>query len=206
MFRWLAPILLFAGCAGGSGSSGFDISPSAERALIARALSDGQCVSAGGSAFCPIDKDDLVVPLPNNRPQPVIEGVSVTTGMPSHSGFSCNVVNQVKCVIHVELVAVGLPEGSSLQIVWRQDDGEAWHVRTDAQPLQSDGRTEVIVELPVECTSIQVAALVFINGNVLAHGEIDTLSESQAPIAFVMAPSPIVVEASIGARAGGALQ
>lgn len=186
--------LAWLGCAGGSGSSGFDISPSAERVLIDRALDEGKCVGTGVGAICPIDKEDLLVPLPNHIPGPAIEGVSLTTSTPVEDGFPCDLVDLVSCIIHIGLTATGLPEGSTLQVVWRQDDDGPWLIRTEGLPLEAEGRTEVVVELPVACTSIQVAALVFVDGQVLAHGTIDTLTESRAPIAFVMQTKPIRVE------------
>lgn len=194
LLAFVTACLAGLGCAGGSGSSGFDISPSAERVLIDRALDEGKCIGTGVSAICPIDKEDLLVPLPNHMPGPVIEGVSLTTSTPIVDGFPCDVVDLVSCIIHIGLTATGLPEGSTLQVVWRQDDDGPWLIRTEGLPLEPEGRTDVIVELPVACTSIQVAVLVFVEGQVLAHGAIDTLTESRAPIAFVMQTQPIRVE------------
>lgn len=186
--------VLLAGCLGGSGSSGFDISPSAERALIERTIDEARCFEFGSTVLCPTDESDLLIPVPGNIPAPPIEGVSLATGVARDTGFPCSQVTQAKCIIRIALTAVGLPEGSWLQVVWRQDgDSGPWRIR-QGEPLQSDGRTEITVELPVECTSVQVAALVYTDGQVLAGGHIATLSDAAAEISFVMAPLPVFVE------------
>lgn len=52
---WLLGCTLVTGCAGGSGSSGFDISPSTENAAIELAIDERRCVDFEGLLLCPAE-------------------------------------------------------------------------------------------------------------------------------------------------------
>ena len=187
---WIAIASLACSCAGGSGSSGFDISRGAEDLFIRQALDERRCVDAGGLAICPTDTESLALPAPIDQPGPgpVIEDVALGTEF-AEGRAPCVFVGAVgdECSIVVRLRAAHLPAGALTQLVARPvaPDGP-WRV---GDAVAADAANELTgVRVPGNVERIQIAVLVFVSGVPVAAGEIESLREAGADLAFVTEP------------------
>jgi hypothetical protein len=97
-WTWLLLGCVLAACAGGSGSSGFDISAS-ENAAISQALSEQRCVADAGLTICPVNQG-VQPPAPSPTPTstllpatptppvtslPAATATAAATAVPSHT-------------------------------------------------------------------------------------------------------------------------
>ena len=185
--------LLLSGCLGGSGSSGFDIAPLAEDAFILQALEEGRCVDAEGLTICPTDTPELMLPdvpgVPGSAPPPV--GLETSLG---DGSVRCAVdaVTPGQCSVVIELDATGLPEGAASVVAVRSvgPNGD-WDLGA-ATPL-GDGGFAAQLLAPADGVQLQVAILVYFQGDAAAPGRVATLSEAGADLAFVSPAVAIVI-------------
>jgi hypothetical protein len=187
----LAAFLLSA-CAGGSGSSGFDISPSSENQIIDQVLTARQCRSGEELTICPANEDALHVP--GNDPTPAPENIEVVTGLSPTDIARCAATDEPTCRVAVQVAIVGLPTGAAYQLAARGFEPlSAWTSAGQAVTLEELGAAEftAIVEVPAASVSLQTAVLVFGSGSGTAVGELRTLTETGATFAFVADPTPI---------------
>jgi hypothetical protein len=184
--------LLLWSCAGGSGSSGFDISPSAENESINQALTTRQCLPDEALTICPANETALDVPVPGQTPP--AEGVDVGTMIDSTDFGHCVAGVEPTCRIAVMISVVGLTPGAAYQIAARGFDPlSSWNIADVAVIVTDEERTTfpATIEVPAASLSIQVAVLVFVDGSGTTLGEILTLTETGADFAFVTAPTPL---------------
>jgi len=186
----IALCVAFVGCAGGSGSSGFDITPLAEDRLILQALAEGRCVDADGLPICPSDTDALALPAPLDQPGLPLRDVSLSTGI-SGGASRCQVLvsDATACAVQVVFMTGGLPAGANVQVALRgvERTGETIGLWEVGPATTLDGETTVAtpVLVPVAYGRVQLAALVFLSSSPLSVGTIDRLAEAGADIVFV---------------------
>lgn len=184
--------VLLSSCAGGSGSSGFDISPSAENESINQVLTTKQCLPDEVLTLCPANETALDVPVPGQTPAP--QGVDVGTMVDSTNFGRCAEGIEQSCRLPVMITVAGLTPGSAYQVAARGSDPlSSWVIAAAASVVPGDERTAfpATIEVPAASLSIQVAVLVFIDGVGTTLGELQTLAETGADFAFVTAPTPL---------------
>lgn len=177
--------LSLAGCLGGSGSSGFGITPLAENRFIEDALGEGRCVDAGGLSICPTDTAGLDLPGEPGQPDPVPAAVGVITDF-GDGAAACAAAEAPAgfCSISVHVAITGVPPDAAAVVVARPvGTGTEWIVGSSVS--LGDGPGVGAVLLPRTVDSFQLAILVFVKGDAIAAGEIETLSQAGADIAFV---------------------
>lgn len=179
-------------CVGGSGSSGFDISPSAENESINAALVSRECVPGEELTICPANETALDVPATGMTPGP--EDVDVSTIVDPVGAAQCGAGGEQLCHIAVTVTVSGLPSGSAYQVAGRSATPlTSWVIDGEATMLSGDGATSfnATVVVPATSLSLQAAVLVFVDRSGTAAGEIRTLTETGASFAFVTTPVTI---------------
>lgn len=195
--------LLFCACAGGSGSSGFDASPSAENEVINQVLTTRQCEPGEELTICPANEEALHVPGTDQMPIP--PEFQVSTGLNPAEIARCAETDERTCRLAVQIAIIGLPTGAGYQLAARGlEPSSTWTVSGPAVTLDELGATELtaVVDVPAASTLVQLAVLVFDSGVGTTVGEILTLAETGASFAFVADPVPISVESSLGVFTG----
>lgn len=184
-------LALLAGCAGGSGSSGFDISPAAENGFIVLALDSEQCVDAGGLAICPANTDDLVLPGTMDTP-----GVPPpTVGVSSDELFASLPCAPTEgdvdaCAANVDFRVTGLPDGTTVVVAVRDASGAGiWNVG-EATVVEA-GYVSTSLRIAVAPDLVQLAVLVYEDSAPVSPGEIETLSLASPDIVFVTTVVPV---------------
>lgn len=181
---------LCSACLGGSGSSGFDATPAAENRAIQRALSERQCQPGQELTICPANEDALVVP---GSEAPIVAGTRLVADANAAEIARCAAAGEQLCSISVHVSGAGLP-GGAYQIAGRGFEPlSEWRISEQAAVFAGGDGVMFAgrIEFPVRATSFQVAVLVFADDAGTATGEIRTLGESGATLAFVSAPAPI---------------
>jgi hypothetical protein len=187
----LAAALMLVACTGGSGSSGFDISASAENAAITAALQDEQCVASGRLTICPADASE---PLRPPGAEPTAESVGVDTGLAFQDALRCtSVAVDGPCSFEVFLSVTGFPSEAAMQLAWRGPEaGAAWRLGSDAERLNALGPSvEVVLDAAAD-VELEVAVLIFLDGAGAAPGTVRTLAEAGADFAFVTPKVPLL--------------
>lgn len=182
---WLGIVALLAlsACAGGSGSSGFDISPGFENARIALSLDESRCVESAGLTICPADRPPSSTPAPND-PTPNFGDVAVLSGVVEAGGLRCSFTDESSdaCTVDLSPSAVGLGDDRVLQVAVRAVDPLSDWMIVDA--VSASGGT-VFAQVPASYERVQVAILVFSDGEALASGTLGVLAEGGADLVFV---------------------
>jgi hypothetical protein len=192
-FCVLVLAILLSACAGGSGSSGFDVSPAAENEAINEAIVTRQCLPGEELTICPANQTSLDVPAPGMG-NPGQEDVDVSTLVDPVEAAQCGAGGEQVCDISVTVTVSGLPAGSAYQVAARSVTPlTAWVIDGEATVLSAEGTTSFTANVAVPATSLslQAAVLVFVDRVGTATGEIRTLTETGATFAFVTAPVTI---------------
>ncbi len=177
-----------SGCAGGSGSSGFDIG-FAEDAAIAEALLTQRCNAVGG-------KSALTV-CPANTGMPAdIPGVVEVAFDPDH-GAACDPSIPDRCAFEIPFLAAGLPAATSFRVATRTlDPPGRWHI-SDRVAVSATGTplSDPLVALDAPrpesqaARRIQIAVLAFRQVGHDVPVEVNHLSDTGADYAFVIESS-----------------
>lgn len=176
-------ITILAGCAGGSGSSGFDISPSVENAAIDMALASGHCVTENETIYCPAIEGSPTIP-PTPVHDPAVNGAYVQIGRGEVDITSCD--NRGICTLDVTLRLENLPSGSVYQIAVRSaDPTHGWLLAPVAPAPSVDSTAREAVSVSADEARAQVAVLVYFDGVGSAVGEVATLAETGADAIFL---------------------
>ena len=183
-------LLLAAFCAcGGSGSSGFDVTAFAENAVIANAIETGQCEDSGALRICPAGPTAMGTPGPQQTPGPGEtpgDGQDVVLDLPGNHEVACNIATDARsCGFVLTFRADGFPSESTYRIAVRHAAPVGDWVLGDAVSASDGAGFIVPVSVPTEGDSIQIAVLVFTNGDAPAPGTFSTLGETGASFAFV---------------------
>ncbi len=179
---------LLSGCAGGSGSSGFDLSPSLEDGHIDLVLEGRQCRQLGDAVLCPSDAEPLPVPTAT-LPDPGGAEVRMETGLAGIDSLSCA---EPPCRLELELSSSGLPSHALLQVAVRNPAiAGMWHV-SSALPPPYEPNMVVEVSVPAGASELQMAVLVYLTAAPLAEGDVALLGESGASLIFVSSPVSIL--------------
>lgn len=208
-WRWLlvaAGGALLAGCAGGSGSSGF-ITAAAENRAIDRALDEGGCVVEGSLTICASEAvaapptrtpsatppTDVPGATPTLTPPVVASPTPTVTTAPAPPVVdvaldptdvaACAAADQeAPCTLRLTVVPTAVSAGAAYRAAVRQrhPDG-AWRVMpvTDQQ---------VAITVAPEVTTLQAAVLVYESDPGPVPEELRVLSDSGADFAFVTPP------------------
>lgn len=190
-------LLLALGLAacGGSGSSGFDVTPGAfEAPLIERAIAEQRCVAGEGELLiCP---SGVPVPDPDggmHTPSP--GALRVDAGLESE--VDCNASGA--CMLVLGVAVEGLPEGAEVRVALRAADDAPWRVGEPLVLPVSSAEGGVVTPVGGDLTggvvpgdAVQVAVLVFVPPLGEVPVEVSALSETGARYAFVL-PSVTLV-------------
>lgn len=176
-----------AACAGGSGSSGFDISPDLENALISQSLQQQECVQeAGALTICPVAGGTATVPPDGPFPP---EGIAFDIPFGGTDRLTCiAVADEGPCAATVSFTSLGFPDDAAFRVALRsvQPPGE-WVI--GGPPAVEQGpagpRLSASVEFPTDSARTQLAVLVFLELHPPSGGMIATLTASGADVAFV---------------------
>lgn len=181
---------LFSGCAGGSGSSGFDLSPSLEDGRIDHVLEGGQCEQLGDAVLCPSDAEPLPLPVPTaTLPDPGNTVVRMETVLAGIDSLSCA---EPPCRLELALSSSGLPSHAILQVATRNPSILGmWHL-LPALPPPYESNLIVEVSVPEGAGELQTAVLVYLTAAPLAEGDIALLGESGASLIFVSSPVSVL--------------
>lgn len=190
--RWFlssCPVLLISAwliaCAGGSGSSGFDISFT-ESAAISEALMAQRCVEVTDTQLtvCPAD-----VTSPSG-------GVgSVETGVDRSSALPCVPTDAGQCGFVLPFMTEGLPPTSHYRVATRAAQGDAhWRMTPVAAATPMPGAPSfdvpVSFERPIDApgasTAVQVAILVYLSEPDVLPNTVPSLVASGADFAYVI--------------------
>lgn len=184
----LATIL--AGCAGGSGSSGFDIAAGLENQLIDQALQEATCVAADQTTICPTDQATGATP---GQPAGAPEADSSLGG-----GFSvpCGPADSANtCAVSIAFAPRGLPGDAAYHVAWREGtEPGAWTILPPADVTTSPGPLiDAVARIPGATTEVQLALLAFFDAPAeVPPGPVETLASTGADVLFVTPPVAVV--------------
>lgn len=177
----LSMLAAVCGC-GGSGSSGFDVTPFSENALIETVLDSGQCGASGELRICPTGDPFQATPSPGQTPG---EGGGVAIDLPQSDEVSCQITTDATaCDFVLPFHVSGLPASAIYRTAIRLAETSSWTVGEAAEPAGID-TFAVPLAIPPSAASVQVAVLVFTGGADFPAGETDTLAATGADSAFV---------------------
>lgn len=181
---------LCSGCAGGSGSSGFDMRPSLEDGQIDHVLEGGQCEPFGDAVLCPSDAEALPLPVPTaTLPDPGNTVVRMETGLAGIDSLACV---EPPCRIELQLSSSGLPSHAILQVATRNPSTPGmWHLSPALTPPY-ESNLIVEVSVPDGAAELQTAVLVYLTAVPLAEGDVALLADSGASLIFVSSPVSVL--------------
>lgn len=174
----LAAVL--AGC-GGSGSSGFDVSPLVEESVIAGAIDSGECGEHLALTICPAVDSTGAVP---GHPGPIAAPErGIVLDLPATDSLDCQGGADGQCAFTLFFQSNGLPEELSYRVAVRSlASGAGWLVGEDVVAPTDAAR--ISVSLPAGATTVQIALLAYLEDAGVA-GEVTALAETGAAFAFV---------------------
>ena len=180
---------LAAGCTGGSGSSGFDISPDLENRNIGTAVGEQRCVTEDTLTICPAGAAfDQVPPIPSGEPGR--EEVQLTVRTAPVNLDTCRA--EQSCDVPVHLDTQGIPESALYQLAVRQGDTGPWQLRRSIGSIDSASGFNGSVEVSSVESPIQLAVLVYLESEPAAPGETETLHATGAELVFVDAAVRVI--------------
>ena len=207
-WRWL-PValccLVLVGCAGGSGSSGFDIA-AAENRAIATALADATCVVERGLTICASGSGEASG-TPTATPPTTAPGATATVTPPGQVASptptatagpsqpevdvaldpadvaACASADSANpCSVRLVFVPMAVPAGSAYRAAVRQRDPDGpWRIMTVTA-------NEVVIDVEPDVMTLQSAILVYPSDPGPVPVEVAVLSDSGADFAFVTPP------------------
>lgn len=174
-------------CAGGSGSSGFDINAASEAVTIQRVLDDGECRERNRLTICRADEGGTPIPAtpqPGSSPTPSA-APRVDTQLDSSAALACvPLADAGSCRLTVRFTTAGFAPGSTFHIAARStEEGAAWSIHTTAE-AGNDERS-ALVQVPLQGLEIQIAILVFAGTPSSVPSTIRELADSGADFAYV---------------------
>jgi len=188
---------LVAACAGGSGSSGFDVSPSAEEGAIVQALAEQRCVPGAGLTICPADGSAPAAATPPAGPPPSPSPTAprVDTGLRSDAPLACVAMPGGPCTLSVPFAPAGFPVTATYRVAVRPlDPTGRWAI--GGAPVEhgmpgspnfdgAAGLDAVALDGPEQRVPVQVAVLVYLAPPASVPAEVEHLADSGADYAFV---------------------
>jgi len=209
-YLWLMVLTAaLAACAGGSGSSGFDVT--SENAAIRQALDEQHCVTHQALMICPAEETSPTMAAATPTPSPlrtatppVATGPTATptptvaphvaTGVSLTGGIACAVMNGSQmCSVLVPFVAQGFPSSFVYRVAARTDPNGSWTI--SAEPVASgipsmpnfDAAVGLngVTSVPSAGVTVQLAILVFDHPPEMLPAEVDVLADTGALDAFV---------------------
>jgi hypothetical protein len=173
---------LLAGC-GGSGSSGFDVSPLIEDEAISGALESGECGTHEGLEICPAVDSTGAIP---GNPGPIATPErGVVFDVPPEDGLACQQDAGDGCAFTLFFHSIGLPAEAAYRVAVRPVAPEPGDWVVGADLVTAGSAERISIAIPPGATSVQVALLTFEGGNDAAPGGVRTLAETGASYAFV---------------------
>lgn len=185
----LAATLTLTACAGGSGSSGFDISSASELAAIDRALEQQQCVERKELVICPAKEGSPLVPrTPTQVPSPGPANVpGIDTQLDHTISLSCGFVPESNsCSLSVPFTPNGFDASARFYVAVRPNREDAlWTIHSTRASSDANGNFNTPLQVPAEGMEIQIAILVFTTEPGLIPDQVAELADSQANYAYV---------------------
>jgi len=181
---WLiCTALWLTACAGGSGSSGFDITPQSEDAAIAQAVSEQHCVTHETLTICPAD----AATLPTGA-------AHVETGLNDQLPVACaTAADRSGCTFTLPFMPIGFPANATFRVATRLlEPAGSWVIGAvpgaNGTPSAPDFEAPVDVQISSSTPSaepIQLAVLAFLTPPASLPATVDTLAATHADFAFV---------------------
>jgi hypothetical protein len=205
---WFGTFLLAAvtaGCAGGRGSSGFDIS--AENSAIARALTTRECVEVPGLTICPADQTVPTPtptataastpptptatpptppgPTPTSTPNPF---PGIDTGLENVTAVACTLPQPGNaCEYNFTFTPHGFAPGTIFRTATRSSAlGSLWQLGPDPA-ASGPGSPTLATVLALPQGAVQFAVLAFAAAPTVLPEQFAQLSQTGADFAFVTA-------------------
>jgi hypothetical protein len=209
--------LVLAACAGGSGSSGFDIT--SENVAIQQALDTQHCVTRKTLTICPAEETlspPTASPTPTGLPFRTPTGTTTTTptgpaaptttptptavphvdiGVSPTSGAACVQGDSATCTLLVPFAPQGFPPSAQFRVAVRPDSSAPWTI--SAEPISRDGPNmenlagavdlSGVGQVPSSGVFVQLAILVFLHPPAVIPAAVTELADSGADYAFVTA-------------------
>lgn len=181
----VALLLAVAGCAGGSGSSGFDIA--AENVAIELALAGQTCEPVEALTICAADGAGAIP----GTPGPGMSPAMVETNLDRPDGQApCSPADD-RCRVEVQFSPSGFPPETFYAVAWREAAAPAdWHLAPQPVGTGSPERPQfdASVEVPVDeaqVGAVQIAVLIFLADPGPLPDRVRSLAETGADFAFV---------------------
>ncbi len=188
---------LLAACAGGSGSSGFDVSARAEDGAIEQALAEQRCVPGAGLSICPADLSAPAAATPpaGPPPSPSPAAPQVDTGLRGDAPLACVATPGGPCTLTVPFAPEGFPATATYRVAVRPLEPQGrWAI--GSAPVEhgmpgspnfdgAAGLDAVAVEGPAQRVPVQVAVLVYLEPPASVPAQVEHLADSGADYAFV---------------------
>lgn len=173
---------------GGSGSSGFDVSPLIEDEAIETALDAGECAQIRALQICPAS--DPTGQIPGNAPGPAPSGDrGAVFEVPPTDALDCIVeATSELCSFTLSFQTLGLPEDASFRTAVRALAPQAGGWVVGADSVAPGSSQQIALEIPAGATSVQVALLAFSGGGDTEPGPVQTLEDTGASYAVVTGP------------------
>jgi len=191
LFLLAASVLGLMACAGGSGSSGFDISAASEGAAIQRALDKQECLERKGLTICPATEGSPAVPgsptpAPSTTPGPM-SSPSIDTQLDHTTSLACSLIPASDtCLLSVLFTPRGFEPDAQFYVAVRTNEaGAPWTINTDGARSDALGSFDAPLQAPVQSMEIQVAILVFNTLPATLAIEVVELADSGADFAYV---------------------
>ncbi len=174
----------FVACAGGSGSSGFDVSP--EAATIQRALDERRCLERKGLTICPANEGVTAAPGTPTSPTPV-RTPEIDTTLDHTTSLSCALqAADNRCDLFIQFSPRGFPEGTQFFIAVRaNEENAAWMISPQPALNAGNGALTAPLNVPARGLEIQVAILVFESIPPSLPAQVAELATTGADFAYV---------------------
>ncbi len=184
-----ATLTTMMACAGGSGSSGFDISSASELAAIDRALEERQCLERKDLIICPANEQSPLVPgSPTPVPSPgPASPPSIDTLLDHTVSLSCGFVPASNsCNLSVPFTPNGFEASTRYYVAVRPNRDDApWTIHSTRAITDASGTFHTPLQVPAEGMEIQIAILVFTTEPTSIPDQVAELADSQANYAYV---------------------
>jgi len=178
---------ILSACAGGSGSSGFDINAATEPAVIQRVLDDRDCLVRRGLTICPAAESGdstPTAPTPSMTPSPG-QAPRIDTQIDSTTALTCTPqTSDASCRLTVRFTTAGFAPDTIFVVAARgNEDGAPWSLYDTSEAAPGD--RVALVRVPLQGLEAQLAILVFATTPANLPDEVNELADSGAASAYV---------------------
>lgn len=216
----LAAFAIVCGCAGGSGSGGFDIA--AENAAIDQALETKECIDFKGLQICaaatatqtppvgtptaqatPVSPPPTPAATPTRSPQGAPNVSIEQPGIPASDSLTCNLTESQGCLLPFAFEVTQPPPGSAVYVAYRNLPLPAvWTILPASSAAAGASSVFYTVTIAVpgsvasagSTTSIQIAILIYPEPPSSVPASVEELIDAGPDFAFVSAPLTVTAD------------